>query len=189
MTTTPPDLRRTAFETEALPHLDTVYRAALRLSGEPAEADDLTQETMLRAFRHWEQYRPGTNVRAWLLTILRNTFINEYRRRRHQPATVDVHELESHAVFPDIQETDPAGKFFDQIVDDEVQREIAALPEEFRETLVLSDVEGMSYADIATATGVPVGTVKSRLFRARRLLQRRLYNYAVAMGYLKRRAT
>ncbi|HEY2824114.1 MAG TPA: sigma-70 family RNA polymerase sigma factor [Gemmatimonadales bacterium] len=177
------------FEAEALPQLDTVYRAALRFTaGDAAEADDLTQETMLRAFRNWSQYQAGTNVRAWLLTILRHAFINEYRRRKHRPATVDVHEVEQYAVFPEVQEADPEGHFFDQIVDDEVQRAIDGLPEDFKETVVLSDVGGMSYAEIAAATGVPVGTVKSRLFRGRRILQRRLYEYAVEMGYLKRRA-
>ena len=180
---------RTTFETEALPQLDTVYRAALRLtSGDAAQADDLTQETMLRAFRHWSQFQPGTNVRAWLLTILRHAFINEYRRRKRQPTGVDVHEVESYAVFPEVQETDPEGRFFDQIVDDEVQRAIDALPDDFRETLVLCDVGGLSYQEIAEATGVPVGTVKSRLFRGRRILQRKLYDYAVEMGYVKRRA-
>lgn len=182
--------RRAAFEAEALPHLDTVYRAALRLSGgNSAEADDLTQETMLRAFRSWESYQPGTNARAWLLTILRHAFINEYRRRKHLPPTVDVHDVEAYAVFPEVQETDPEGRFFDQIVDDEVQRAIAGLPDDFRETVVLSDVDGLSYAEVAAATGVPIGTVKSRLFRGRRILQRQLYEYAVEMGYVKRRAS
>ena len=188
MSAPPVPAGHSTFETEALPQLDTVYRAALRLtSGNAAEADDLTQETMLRAFRNWGQYQPGTNIRAWLLTILRHAFINEYRRRKHRPATLDVHELESHAVFPDVQEADPEGRFFDQIVDDEVQRAIDKLPDDFRETLVLSDVGGLSYQEIADATGVPVGTVKSRLFRGRRILQRQLYDYAVEMGYLKRR--
>ncbi len=178
--------RRTAFEQEALPHLDAVYRVALRLSGDPSQAEDLSQETMLKAYRSWHQYQPGTNARAWLLTILRHTFINQYRRTKHHKATVDVTEVEHYTVFHDVQDADPEGTFFDQIIDEEIYQAIDALPDEFRETVVLSDVEGLSYAEIAEITGVPVGTVKSRLYRGRRLLQKQLYDYAVEMGYLKK---
>jgi RNA polymerase sigma-70 factor (ECF subfamily) len=126
-------------------------------------------------------------VRAWLLTILRHTFINEYRKRRRLATPVDVSEVEHFTVFPEVQDADPEGSFFDQIVDDQVLRAIDTLPDEFRETLVLSDVEGLAYAEIAEITEVPVGTVKSRLFRARQALQRLLYDYAVEMGYIKKR--
>ncbi len=183
------DERRRAFEKEALPHLDSVYRVALRLSGDPAQAEDLAQETMLKAFRSWHQYQQGTNARAWLLTILRHTFINAYRRKKNRPASVDLSEIEQFTVFHDVQDADPEGTFFDQIIDDEVLRAIDSLPDEFRETVVLSDVESLSYAEIAEVTGVPVGTVKSRLYRGRQILQRQLYKYALEMGYLKRSAT
>lgn len=182
-----PDDKRRAFEEEALPHLDTVFRVAVRLAGDEDQAADLVQETMLKAFRSWHQYRPGTNVRAWLLTILRHTFINEYRKRRKVVAELDVSEVEAWTVFPEVQEVDPEGRFFDQIVDEEVLHAIDALPDEFRETLTLSDVQELTYAEIAEITEVPVGTVKSRLFRARQALQRQLYDYAVEMGYIKRR--
>lgn len=181
----PPESKRAAFEAEALPHLDAVYRVALRLSGEEAQADDLTQETMFKAFRSWHQYKRGTNVRAWLLTILRHTFINEYRKARRTGRTVEIGEIEEFRVFAEVQDADPEGTFFNQIVDDEVLRAIDSLPNEFRETLVLSDVEQLSYAEIAQVTGVPIGTVKSRLFRARQALQQRLYDYAIEMGYIK----
>lgn len=180
--------RREQFEQEALAHLDTVYRVALRLAGDESDAEDLVQETMLKAFRAWHQYQPGTNAKAWLLTILRHTFINQYRTRRRRPDTVDVGELERFTVFRDVQDADPEGTFFDRLVDDDVLRAIDDLPDEFRDTVVLSDVEGLSYAEIARVTGVPVGTVKSRLFRGRQHLQRRLYDYAVDMGYLTRSA-
>lgn len=179
---------RSAFEAEALPHLDAVYRVALRLAGDESQADDLTQETMLKAYRSWHQYKRGTNVRAWLLTILRHTFINEYRKARRAGPTVDISKIEEFSVFHDVQDVDPEGSFFDQIVDEEVLRAIDALPEEFRETLVLSDVEQLSYAEISEVTGVPLGTVKSRLFRARQALQQELYRYAVEMGYIKGRS-
>jgi RNA polymerase sigma-70 factor (ECF subfamily) len=179
--------RRTAFENEALVHLDALYRVALRLTGNASDADDLVQETMLKAYRSWDQYQPGTNAKGWLLTILRNSFINEYRRRTRHPETVDVDTIEPFAVFNDIQEEDPQGAFFDKIVDDEVLKAIDGLPSAFRETVVLSDVEGMSYQEIGKILGIPVGTVKSRLFRARQMLQGKLYDYAVGNGYIKGR--
>jgi RNA polymerase sigma-70 factor, ECF subfamily len=181
----PPDEKRASFQREALVHLDALYRVALRLTGNPADADDLVQETMLKAYRAWHQYQQGTNAKGWLLTILRHAFINEYRRRTRHPATVDIDAIEPFAVFDEVQEEDPQGHFFDQIVDDEVLRAIDELPEQFREAVVLSDVEGMSYEEVARILEVPIGTVKSRLFRARRLLQGKLYAYAVEMGYIK----
>ncbi len=186
--TTPPapvDEKRASFEREALVHLDSLYRVAQRLTGNAADADDLVQETMLKAYRSWDQYTKGTNAKGWLLTILRNSFINEYRRRTRHPESVDIDAIEPFAVFQDVQEEDPQGAFFDRIVDDEVLKAIDDLPETFRETVVLSDVEGMSYQEIARILKVPVGTVKSRLFRARQMLQRKLYEYAVSMGYIK----
>jgi RNA polymerase sigma-70 factor, ECF subfamily len=181
----PVDEKRASFENEALVHLDVLYRVALRLTGNPSDADDLVQETMLKAYRAWDQYEKGTNAKAWLLTILRHAFINEYRRKVRHPETVDLDAIEPFAVFAEVQDDDPQGAFFDRIVDDEVLRAIDQLPEAFRETLVLSDVEGMSYQEIAQILEVPIGTVKSRLFRARQLLQGKLYNYAVEMGYIK----
>jgi len=141
---------------------------------------------MLKAYRSWHQYKSGTNVTAWLLTILRHTFINQYRKAKRTGPTVDVDQIESYTVFHQVQEVDPEGRFFEQIVDEEVLRAIDELPEEFRETLVLSDIEQLSYAEISDITAVPIGTVKSRLFRARQALQKVLYDYAIEMGYIKR---
>jgi RNA polymerase sigma-70 factor (ECF subfamily) len=177
--------KRASFEREALVHLDSLYRVALRLTGNSAEADDLVQETMLKAYRAWHQFQQGTNAKGWLLTILRHAFINEYRRRTRHPETVDVDAIEPFSVFEEVQDDDPQGTFFDRIVDDEVLKAIDQLPEQFREAVVLSDVEGLSYEEIARILEVPVGTVKSRLFRARRQLQHKLYDYAVGMGYIK----
>lgn len=183
----PSDDERRRFEAEALPHLDALYRYASHLSGDATLAEDLTQETLWKAYRAWHQFRPGSNVRAWLLTILRNTFINQYRRRQHQGETVDIAEIEPYAVFREVQDVDPEARFFDNLVDHEVTQAIDALPPEFREVLLLSDAEDLSYAEIGEILGVPVGTVKSRLFRARRALQERLYRYAADAGYIKRR--
>ncbi len=176
-----------SFDAEALPHLDTLYRVALRLTGDAAMAEDLVQDTMLKAYRSWQQYRPGTNAKGWLLTILRNTFINAYRRRKLEPVAMDLEVAEPHAVDRAIEDADPEGNFFAQIIDQKVIEAIDALPEDFREVLVLSDIEGLSYAEIAEAVHAPIGTIKSRLFRARRQLQRTLYAHAVEMGYIKPR--
>jgi len=183
-----PEERRAGFEREALVHLDALYRVALRLTGNASDAEDLVQETMLRAYRSWDRYTPGTNAKGWLLTILRHLFINEYRRRSRHPETVDVDTIEPFALFQEVQEEDPQGAFFDKIVDDEVLRAVDQLPEAFREAVTLSDVEGLSYEEVAKVLDVPVGTVKSRLYRGRRLLQAKLYEYAVSMGYIKGQA-
>ncbi len=182
------ETKRENFEREAIPHLDLLYRYGLRLTGDPHQAEDLMQNTMLRAYRSWHQYQMGTNVRAWLMTILRNCFINEYRKGRRTGVQIDVNEIEEFAVFDEVQETDPEGRLFDQLVDHEILRAIDALPDDFREALVLSDMESLSYAEIADVTGVPLGTVKSRLFRARHALRRTLSGYAVAMGYIRQPA-
>ena len=177
------------FEEEALPHLDSLYRMALRLTADPSRAEDLVQETMLKAYRAWGQYQSGTNARAWLLTILRNTFINEYRRRKREPVPVDIDAVEPYAIYRDVEQADPEGAFFDQIVDERVLAAIDELPPEFREVLALSDLENLSYAEIASTLGIPIGTVKSRLFRARRQLQTSLYSHAVETGIIRPRET
>ena len=184
-----PDDRRAGFEREALVHLDSLYRLALRLSGNEADAEDLVQEAMLRAYRSWERYTPGTNAKGWLLTILRHLFINEYRRKRRHPESVDLDTIEPFALLDEKQEEDPQTAFFDRIVDEEVLRAVDQLPEAFREAVMLSDVEGLSYEEIAKVLEVPVGTVKSRLYRGRRLLQGKLREYAESMGYIKGHAT
>jgi len=182
-----PSAAARSFDDEALPHLDALYRVALRLTGDASQAEDLVQDTMLKAYRSWRQYHPGTNAKAWLITILRNTFINDYRRRKHEPVAMDLEAVEPHAIERSIEEVDPEGSFFAQIVDEKVLEAIDALPTEFKEVLVLSDVEGMRYAEIAETLQIPVGTVKSRLFRARRLLQAELYTHALEMGYIQPR--
>jgi len=177
--------KRAQFEEEALVHLESLYGLGLRLTGgDEAEAEDLVQETILRAWRSWETYERGTNCRAWLMTILRNTFINDFRRKKSRPDPVDYDDVAERPIWSQLKAEDPEGAFFDRIVDEEVLRSIEELPDEFRVTLVLSDVQGLAYDEIAEQLGVPVGTVKSRLYRARRRLQKELYDYAVSMGYV-----
>lgn len=181
----PASSKRVEFEEEALVHLDALYGLGLRLTGgDEARAEDLVQEAALKAWRSWDTYEKGTNCRAWLMTILRNTFVNEFRRRKSRPARVDYDDVEERPVWGKLKEEDPEGEFFDRVVDDEVVRAVEDLPAEFRVTLVLSDVEGLGYEEISQQLGVPLGTVKSRLYRARRRLQNELYEYAVSMGYL-----
>jgi RNA polymerase sigma-70 factor (ECF subfamily) len=179
----PAEPQRAGFEREAMVHLDLLYRVALRLSGNAADAEDLVQDTMLTAYGAWHQYRPGTNARAWLLVILRRLFLNEYHRRSRRGETVDVDAVEPFLRFPGLQEEDPEARFFEQLVDDEVVRAIGELPTELREVVVLHDAEDLRYEDIARILDVPMGTVKSRLFRARRRLQTRLREYAASVGY------
>ena len=175
---------RARFEAEALAHLDALYSFALKLARSRDDAEDLVSDTMLRAFERWEQYRLGTNVRAWLFTILYHVFVSRKRR-------VDAREVQQ-PEHPDgwtgaeaVGEADPEGRFYESFLDEEITRAIDALPDEYRTAVVLSDVHDLRYAEIAEVLGVPEGTVKSRLFRGRRLLQKQLVGYAVEMGYLK----
>lgn len=189
---------KTSFQQEALPHVDAVYRFALRLAGSPDGAEDLVQETFLRAYRFWNQYVPGTNCKSWLFTICRNVFLRQrVRGQRHEeivrenlPSGDGVGGTDVPIVNPfwaDTKDIDPEGRFFDSIIDAEILEAIDDLPEDYRLAVVLSDIEGLSYAEMAEVLDVPVGTVKSRLFRGRRRLQRELLDYAVEAGYVPRK--
>lgn len=189
-----PTAGRAGFVEEALPHLDSVYRFALRLcQGRQSDADDLVQDTFLRAYRSWHTYRPGSDCRSWLFTICRNQFLRTVRRRsatQEVPASqleADVESLAATAVFSAVEAADPEREFFDSFVDEEVLAAVDRLAQPFREVVMLSDVEGLSYQEISQVLDVPVGTVKSRLFRGRRVLQAALYEYALEMGYVARR--
>jgi len=177
--------KRAQFESEALVHVDALYGLALRLTGgDGARSEDLVQDALLKAFRAWADFRIGTNCRAWLMTILRNTFINEFRSQQRRPTAVEYEEVADRSVFAEASGLDPEGHFFERLIDREVIQAIDALPDEFRVPIVLSDLEGLSYQEISEIMEIPVGTVKSRLFRARKRLQRVLYEYAVEMGYI-----
>ena len=184
-------VHRVSFIDEAIPHMDAVYRFALRLTGTQDGAEDLVQDTFFRAFRAWDQYTPGTRCKSWLFTICRNVFLRQReRRQRHdeivqETAQEDAASLSREApVFAASKDSDPEGDFFNSIVDEEIIAAIDELPSEYKMAVVLSDLEGLSYNEIAEIMEIPVGTVKSRLFRGRRQLQKRLHEYAVEMGYL-----
>ena len=179
--------RREQFEREALVHLDAMYSFALKLTRERDEAEDLVSDTILRAFDRWEQYQLGTNVRAWLFTILYHTFVS--RKRRIDAREVQLPEdPDGWSAFEAVGESDPEGQFYDSFIDEEVTSAIDELPEDYRTAVVLSDSQGLRYAEIAEILGIPEGTVKSRLFRGRRILQKKLVDYAVEMGYVKARS-
>lgn len=178
------DAARAQFEREALLHLDALFSFALKLTRTQDDAEDLVSDTMLRAIERWEQYHLGTNIRAWLFTILYHLFVSR-KRRTDAREVQQPQDTEGWALFEAVGEADPEGRFYDSFLDDEITRALRALPEEYRAAVVLSDLQGLRYAEIAEALGVPEGTVKSRLFRGRRLLQRTLAGYAVDMGYIK----
>lgn len=186
------DEKSASFREEALPYMDAVYRFSLRLAGSEDRAEDLVQDTFLRAYRSWHQFKPGTSCKSWLFTICRNVFLRgEERSQRHDeivekesggnPAGVDA----KNPLWASMAQKDPQGEFFHHLIGEEVLGAIDGLPEEYRIVVVLSDVEELSYGEISEFLGVPVGTVKSRLFRGRRHLQKILYDYAVEMGYLQ----
>ena len=175
---------RARFEAEALLQMDALYSFALKLSRARDDAEDLVSDTVLRAFERWDQYRLGTNIRAWLFTILYHLFVS--RMRRIDAREVPEGDGESGwSPQDEVGEADPEGRFYDSFLDDEIVKAIFALPEDYRTAVVLSDIEDFRYAEIAQMLGIPEGTVKSRLFRGRRLLQRKLRGYAEEMGYLK----
>jgi RNA polymerase sigma-70 factor (ECF subfamily) len=182
---------RKEFEATALPHLDALYGTAYRLARNPRDAEDLVQEALLRAYRFWDTFEKDSNCKAWLLRILTNTFINEYQRKRRQREVLDAATAEQSAtdgvlVHEGAQtQKSPEGMMLERSVSDDVQRALDALPADFRTAVVLCDVEGLAYKEIADVMDCPVGTVMSRLFRGRRLLQQSLAQFAVEQGYVK----
>ncbi len=179
--------QRARFEEEALRHLDALYSFAFRLARARDDAEDLVSDTVLRAFERREQYRLGTNIRAWLFTILYHVFVS--RKRRTDAREVSEGDGErGWSVGEVVGEVDPESRFYDSFLDATIVQAIDELPGEYRAAVVMSDIQELRYAEIAQALGIPEGTVKSRLFRGRRLLQRRLREYAEEMGYVKRLA-
>lgn len=183
---------RAELENEALGYIDSLYRTALRMTRNPPDAEDLVQEAYLRAFRSLHQFRQGTNLRAWIFRIMTNAFINEYRKRSRRPQNSSLDDLEEfylydHLVDSGVQPTDerPEDIVLSQITTEDVIGAMDDLSEEFKSVVLLADVEEFTYREIAEILDIPVGTVMSRLYRARRKLQQSLYDYAIATGYLK----
>jgi RNA polymerase sigma-70 factor, ECF subfamily len=163
-----------AFERDALACIDSLYGAALRLTANPADAEDLVQDTYLKAFRSSNQFEPGTNLKAWLFTILRNTFLNRRRRAAKEPIAVESEEIERMAAGLPGDPVTPEQLLLRDTIDADLQAALDALPEAFREAVWLRDVEEFTYAEMAAMLSVPIGTVMSRISRGRRLLFDRL---------------
>jgi RNA polymerase sigma-70 factor (ECF subfamily) len=183
---------RAELEAEALSYIDSLYRTALRMTRNPADAEDLVQEAYLRAFRSLHQFRVGTNLRAWIFRIMTNAYINEYRKRSRRPTSASLDDLEEfyvydHLIDSGVQPTSerPEDVVLNQLTAEDVLEALDDLSDDFREVVVLADVEGFSYREIAEIMDIPVGTVMSRLYRARRRLQHSLYDFAVDAGYIK----
>ncbi len=184
------------FEAGVLAQLDSLYRTALRMTNNPQEAEDLVQETMLKAFRFAHTYQPGTNLRAWLFRILNTSAINRYRKAAAHPTPTTLPEGEDFYLYNQIR--DLSGQDLNQAAEDEVlnryldedvYRALNDLPPNFRMAVVLADIEGLSYKEIAEALQIPIGTVMSRISRARRQLQKSLWQYAKERGYVRSEAS
>lgn len=191
LTTGPkPKPRSKEFERLVLEHLDMLYAVALRLTRNPTDAQDLTQNTVVKALRFHDKFKKGTYIKAWLLTILRNTFINEYRRKARHPIFVELtgaEAAEDTAPDPKVPYEPHNDDAMDllELLDDEVRQAVGSLPEDFRTAVIMADLEEKSYKEIADITGCPLGTVMSRLHRGRKLLRQQLAAYAKDRGFVR----
>ena len=180
---------RSTFTEQASPHFDGLYAAAMRMTRNPADAEDLVQETLIRAYRGFEGFSDGTNLRAWLYRILTNPFINSYRAKQRRPEQTELDESEDLYLYRRLGGLEAAkmgrsaeDEMLDLFSETEVKSAIEALPESFRMCVLLADVEGFAYKEIAEMLDIPIGTVMSRLHRGRKSLQRTLYTFAVDRG-------
>ena len=178
--------KQSLFEQEALPHMNALYSFAVRLCRDRDDASDLLQETFLKGYRFFDKFESGTNCKAWLFRILKNTYINQYRKDKKEPDTIEYDTIEE---FYDLirsestESTDLQKRIFDNLLDDEISIALDSLPESFRTAIILCDLEGMTYDEISEILECPIGTVRSRLHRARNILASKLIKYAKNRGY------
>ena len=181
------NIREDEFIKEALPHEDALYNYALKISGNSDDAQDLVQETYYKAYRHFDKFQTGTNSKAWMFMILKNSFINDYRKSKREPYKLDYEQIQNfyENVKSDRTQTNNLDKeFYNDLLDDELTAAIDQLPTKMREVFLLCDLDGNSYEETAELVGCPVGTVRSRLHRARHMLQETLLDYAKDKGFL-----
>lgn len=174
------------FNEEIIPHLDALYNFGLRLTSDPNDAEDLVQDTIVKAYRFFSSYEKGTNAKAWLFRILKNSYINNYRKKSKKPAEVDYDEVATfyETIRAERTETsDLEDKMFRELIDDELSQALDNIPEDFRTVVLLCDVEDFTYEEIANMLDVPIGTIRSRLHRGRNLLKAELMEYASKRGY------
>ena len=174
------------FEEEIIPHLDALYNFGLRLTSDPNDAEDLVQDTIVKAYRFFDSYEKGTNAKAWLFRILKNSYINNYRKQSKQPNQVDYDEVATFYETIRAERTDTSDledRMFRDLIDDDISNALEELPEDFRTVVLLCDVEGFTYEEIANMLDVPIGTIRSRLHRGRNLLKAQLMEYAQERGY------
>ena len=175
------------FQSETLPHQNALYNFALKMARNSDDAQDLVQETYYKAYKSYHQFENDTNSKAWMFMILKNTFINNYRKLRREPGKVDYDEIEE--FYENIKSNQTRNNnldfdFYNNLFDDELSTALAKLPVKMREVYLLCDLEGYTYEEIANIVNIPIGTVRSRLHRARKLLQEELFGYAKLNGYL-----
>ncbi|MBL4689334.1 MAG: sigma-70 family RNA polymerase sigma factor [Nannocystaceae bacterium] len=182
---------RQEFESIALPQLDSIYGAALRLTRNPAEAEDLVQDTYVRAYRFWHTFKTGTSIKAWLFTILRNTFINRYHRgnRRRNARNDLVAQLSSLGSEAAVGRSEPIvpgpeKALGQRLTRDRINAALESIPEDYRTAVMLADLEGLAYKEIAEIMDCPIGTVMSRIYRGRRLLHKLLHDHAMELGLI-----
>lgn len=174
------------YEKEFMPHIDSLYNFAYRLTTDEDDANDLVQETYMKAYRFFDSYEKGTNAKAWLFRILKNSFINEFRKKSKQPAKVDYNEVEGYYNSEDTEvdaTTDLRNDSVQELIGDEVANALNELDVDFRTIIILCDLEGFKYEEMAKILDIPIGTVRSRLHRARNLLKAKLEAYAKMRGY------
>jgi RNA polymerase sigma factor (sigma-70 family) len=181
------DQRYEVFNREFMPHIDSMYNFAFRLTTDEDDANDLVQDTYLKAFRFISSFERGTNAKAWLFRILKNSFINDYRKKSKEPSKVDYQEVEttynSEEAADATYTVDLRADAVQDLIGDEVATALNSLPVDFRTVIILCDIEGFTYEEMAKILDIPIGTVRSRLHRARNLLKEKLKNYASSMGY------
>lgn len=179
--------KKSEFEAVTLPHLDALYNTALRLTHSESEAEDLVQETYLKAFRFFHRFEQGTHIKAWLYKIMTNTFINQYRKQQRDREVVEDWDWEQ-IMQTDTHYRDNERAILDNFMSDQITQALQEIPADFRMVVLLADMDEFSYKEIADIVGCPIGTVMSRLYRGRRLLRKLLRDYAVEHGYLSANA-